>query len=487
MRPAFIAKASRLFRPNARLTIPVFLALTFPVCAQTDNLTDGPTIDDIVAAHADSGDRIVGGIDAPLGKWPSMAAIYENRPGKPPRFFCGGTIIGTQWMLTAAHCAASMLKEGNPASYFIREGTQDLNSSKKRDIDVVDVVLNETYAPQVMLNDIALLKLNSPASAPRQKLVSQTLSATLVSNKRMSTVIGFGLTSENGSVSARLKQVDIPIVGEPACRQVYGADRITAANFCAGEQDQDSCQGDSGGPLFVVNEAGEQLQAGVVSWGKGCARQGFYGVYASVGNFEQWIKQHVPDAQFARANGGPLPSRPAEAASALTEGAMTDSKPSEIAQVHIDIAEGNKFKVKSYIQVRVSSSVSGSLVVFNENPDGTAYQLYPSKTFPGPDGRTDAAHIKAASELRIPSATQYDMGYRFEIQPPLGPNKLRAIVVPRSQKIDSIIASHSDGETIRDLALIITLIVDAVGPDNGVTGSRINDRGSAEVSYDIVN
>jgi len=484
MPPALIAAARRLFQPNTRLTISVFLALTLPVSAQTNNLTDGPTIDDIIAAHS-SRDRVVGGIDAPLGKWPSMAAIFENRPDQTPRFFCGGTIIGTQWMLTAAHCAARMQKEGT--SYFIREGTQDLNSSEKRDIEVVDVVLNETYAPQVTKNDIALLKLKNPASAPRQKLISQTLSGTLVSDKRMSTVIGFGYTSEGGSASARLKQVDIPIVGQSACAQVYGPNRITAANFCAGELGKDSCQGDSGGPLFVVNEAGEQLQAGVVSWGKGCAHQGFYGVYTSVGNFEQWVKQHVPDAQFAQANGGTSPSGPAEAASALTEGAKTASNPSEIAQVHIDIVEGNKFKVKSYIQVRVSSSVSGSLVVFNENPDGSAYQLYPSKTFPGPDGRTDSAYIKAGTELRIPSSTQYNMGYRFEIQPPLGPNRLRAIVVPKNQKIDSIIASYSDGETIRDLAPVIFLIVDAAEADNGTVGFPINDRGSAEVSYDIVN
>jgi len=484
MPPAFIANARRLFQPNTLLTIPVFLALTLPVGAQTNNLTDGPTIDDILAAHS-SPDRIVGGIDAPLGRWPSMAAIYENRPGQTPRFFCGGTIIGTQWILTAAHCAGRMQKEGT--SYFIREGTQDLNAPEKRDIEVVDVVLNETYVPQVTMNDVALLKLKNPASAPRQKLISRALSGTLVSDKRMSTVIGFGFTSEGGSAPTRLKQVDIPIVGQPACAEVYGPNRITAANFCAGELNKDSCQGDSGGPLFVVNETGEQLQAGVVSWGKGCAHEGSYGVYASVGNFEEWIKQHVPDAQFAQANGGPSPSRPAEAASALTEGATMASEPGEIAQVHIDIVEGNKFKVKSYIRVRVSSSVSGSLVVFNENPDGTAYQLYPSRTFPGPDGRTDSAYIKAGTELRIPSSAQYNMGYRFEIQPPLGPNRLRAIVVPKNQEIDSIIASYSDGGTIRDLALVISLIVDAIEVNKGGVGIRINDRGSAEVSYDIVN
>jgi hypothetical protein len=233
----------------------------------------------------------------------------------------------------------------------------------------------------------------------------------------------------------------------------------------------------------MVNEAGEQLQAGVVSWGIGCGRQSYYGVYASVGNFEQWIRQHVPEAQFASPAGSG--SRPTEAVSTLTDGVTTVSNPSTIAQVHIDIVEGNRFKVKSYLHVRVSSSVAGTLVIFNENPDGSAYQLYPSKTFPGPDGRSGSARIEAGKELRIPSAAQYDKGYRFEIQPPLGLNRLRAIVVPENRKIDEIVAAHSDGEVIRDLALVISLIVDA--SDRGAVGVHVTDRGTAEVSYEITN
>jgi hypothetical protein len=134
------------------------------------------------------------------------------------------------------------------------------------------------------------------------------------------------------------------------------------------------------------------------------------------------------------------------------------------------------------------SSVAGTLVIFNENPDGSAYQLYPSKTFRGPDGRSDFARIDAGRELRIPSATQYDKGYRIQIEPPLGINHLRAIVVPENQKVNDIIAAHSDGEVIRDLAQLISLIVDADAESRGAVGVQIapTNRGSADVSYEIV-
>lgn len=459
------------------------------------DLPDEPSIEDIITHRSDHS-RVVGGAAAGPGQWPSLVAIYSRSSGRNPRQFCGGTVIDTEWVLTAAHCAAAMKREPGSTTFFIREGTNNLNGNGGRDvaINANQIIMHTQYDPRLTLNDVALLKLSGKASAPRQKLASRSDGATALSPGRNSTVAGFGVTASNGSASALLLQADVPIVDQSECRRVYGSDRITDAAFCAGlpEGGKDSCQGDSGGPLFIPHANGEQMQLGVVSWGKGCALARYPGVYASVGQFQDWIKDRVRGAVFT--DSAISSSSVQSSVANLTNGASQTDKPSHIAQVTLDIAEGDTLKVDSYIEVRVTSSVAGSVVIYNENPDGSSYQLYPSKAFPAPGANPMLARIEPGRVLRIPSASQREAGYRIIIRPPTGTNKLRALVVPESKRMEEIVAEHFDGGDIRDLSVVTNQIVDAglVNVGQNTRGPKpvqvapVN-RGTAERTYRIVN
>jgi secreted trypsin-like serine protease len=114
------------------------------------------------------------------------------------------------------------------------------------------------------------------------------------------TVMGWGTTGENQFSGQRfLRSARVPLVGDDACRRAYAPDYkiIAAEMLCAGDTRRggvDSCQGDSGGPMVKSTAAG-YVQVGIVSWGVGCARREFPGVYTQVSHFAPDIRQAVAD------------------------------------------------------------------------------------------------------------------------------------------------------------------------------------------------
>ena len=108
---------------------------------------------------------------------------------------------------------------------------------------------------------------------------------------KLLTVTGWGATTEGGFGSNSLKKVVVPTILEEECNASTSyAGAVKPGMFCAGIGGKDSCQGDSGGPIVSGRVTSEMVQLGVVSWGYGCARPNYPGVYADVSAYIDWIE-----------------------------------------------------------------------------------------------------------------------------------------------------------------------------------------------------
>ena len=180
-----------------------------------------------------------------------------SRNGRSP--WCGGTLISSTHVLTAAHCTDGE----TPRSMRVILGEHNIADSEFNRVDVAEIINHPNYNSRTVNNDYAILRLANPVTFTNEvspACLPADLSATYAGV--LATVTGWGTLSSGGSQPSTLHEVEVTVTTNAECNSAYGS--ITSNMVCAADSGKDSCQGDSGGPL-IAPENGRHALVGTLT------------------------------------------------------------------------------------------------------------------------------------------------------------------------------------------------------------------------------
>ncbi|XP_053089833.1 transmembrane protease serine 3 [Pangasianodon hypophthalmus] len=232
--------------------------------------------------------RIVGGNLSQEGQFPWQVSLqFQNE------HLCGGSIVATQWILTAAHCVYGF---AYPPLWTVLAGLTEQPATGAKYLTVEKIIYHGRYRPKGLDYDIALLKLSQPLTFNGyiEPICLPNFGEEFEDGK-ICWISGWGATEDGGEASVSLHSARVPLISTKACSQpeVYQG-YISPGMICAGylEGGTDSCQGDSGGPLACEDLSVWKL-VGATSWGQGCAERNKPGVYTRITQALTWIHQQM--------------------------------------------------------------------------------------------------------------------------------------------------------------------------------------------------
>ena len=412
--------------------------------------------------------RVIGGSVAELNDWPAIGSLrYFDAATGLSGHVCGGMMITPAWMLTAAHCLARHEDEHTLEGCYPDDsgaahcGTLqvmlDHDDLSKPSADTVhgvsELVVHEAFmavyraartkgadtsaaveiATETSGHDIALVRIKHEWTGAVARLSLDASTDPMEGRNGDLEVAGFGYRDaivahrQMNRYSRADKQIyfagsdkllsaKLPLVDTATCRNRYLTLNpeavIGPGQICSGTDlgGKDSCQGDSGGPLMAYDREDQKYQVGLVSWGNGCAKPGWYGVYTRISAHSDWLRSKV----------GPLVGVASHIASAQAVTAATVPSPlvaAALAQIKAELRDA-----------------AGMVTGIVPNP------------YMASANTLKLAQIEAGQTLEVPSA-KGSWGFpNFVAEPPAGKGSLLVLVVPDHFPLEATVWSLEQRE-----------------------------------------
>jgi len=229
--------------------------------------------------------RIVNGEAASVGQFPWQVSMKQNG-----YHFCGGSIVGTKYIVSAAHCYTTN-------TVFVSMGIVDLSDDGAYKREIVSFVKHPDYNSNTLDYDYSVLTMKSaiPNNVDSVQVIEMAAAQTNKQYSGMATTSGWGYTYGFDHVTPdQLYYATLPLVSQSTCQSIWGhALTITDRIQCAGGDGVSTvCAGDSGGPL-VIKENGKDILIGITSWSESNCSPLYPGGWAKIAAARDWIDSQM--------------------------------------------------------------------------------------------------------------------------------------------------------------------------------------------------